>query len=140
MHDRLDVLFRIATNGQQTRDLLEIGDGIEIARRLFASKAAVKVCPKSSMPGIAGQLTNIINMIDHAVQRDEFVAADAGDPRRLEHPGVKCRTNHGLSLNQCPQLAIAELALVWHQRTAIIVAGQDRATITVERLPERLIR
>ena len=57
----------------------------------------------------------------------------------IEHPGVERRADDGAALDQPLDLVVGELPLVRHQRAAVVMAGQHRAAVDLQRLVEALV-
>src|SRR5579862_3673571 len=87
VHDRRDVVGPVPASGQQRRNLLEIGDRVEVARRPFAAESAVEVGADRGVPGTARDLTDMIDVGDDILEGDAFVAV-AVPPPGLQHPAV----------------------------------------------------
>src|SRR6266540_3340529 len=137
MHHRGDIIRGVATRSQQSRQLLKIGDRVEIERRLLATKAAIEISADRHMAAVASQLADMVDMIDDIAQRDSWVGGDVArsdHPGRPDHPGVERRADHPVARDNRADLLVVELALVRHQRAAVVVAGDHRAAITFERL------
>src|SRR5438105_14074729 len=81
-----EVVTSIAEHG---RYALKVGDGIQIAGGLLAAKATVQVGANGSMTGVAGQLTDSVDVIDHGRQLELgiFHAGLAADPIGIRHAG-----------------------------------------------------
>ena len=56
-----------------------------------------------------------------------------------QHPGVEGRADDGAAADQPLDLVVGELPLVGDQGPAVVMAGQDRAAVDVERLVEALV-
>ena len=63
----------------------------------------------------------------------------ASDPAGDEHPGIERRADHGIAVDQQPDLLVAELPAARHQGAAVVVAGQYRAVKDVQRLEEACV-
>ena len=68
MHDRLNVRFLVALLAQETRHLLQVDNGVQVARALLGPVAAVQIASDCSVAGIPGQLANVIDVIDYGLQ------------------------------------------------------------------------
>ena len=64
MEDFDDVVVAVATGFQDRGEQLQVGDGIEFLGRLLVSEAAVEVGADGDVIGVAGDLADVINMID----------------------------------------------------------------------------
>ena len=52
---------------------MQVGDRVEVVGRLFAPVAAVEVGADRGVAGIAGQLANVVDVVDDARQADPLV-------------------------------------------------------------------
>ena len=126
---------------KQAGQLLQIGDRVEVARRLLAAEAAVEVGADAGVVGVAGELTDVIDVIDHVRQRHagrlrgRHAAFPAGD----QHPRVERRADHAAALDHALQLLVAELPVARHKGAAIAMARPDRAAKKIHRLVKRLV-
>src|SRR5262245_11642098 len=80
----------------------QVGDGVEIIRRLFAAETAIEIGADGRMPRIAGQLTDAINVIDRDFQLRSRLLRPCltTNPAWYHHPGVQRRADHGAALDQ----------------------------------------
>src|SRR5262245_47381303 len=58
----------VAALAQQVGELLQVGNRVEIQRRLLLAETAVEVRAQRRVLGVAGQLTDAVNVIDDRVQ------------------------------------------------------------------------
>ncbi len=93
--DGVDVGGRVASLGQQRLQAAQIGDRFQIARRLLGSEAAVQVAADADVPGVAGQLANVVDLVDQGRHRQPLGRRAADLPAGLEHPGVADHADHG---------------------------------------------
>ena len=63
MHYGFNVFGLETLPGQQKRDLLQVGDSIELARRLLGAEAAVQIAADSGVAGVAGKLADVVNVV-----------------------------------------------------------------------------
>ena len=99
--------------------------------------------PSRSLPmptcrGVAGNLADVVNVVDQSIECDAraFRSAPPPLPARHDHPRVERRADHGAPLHQGADLIVGELPVVRHERTAIGVARPHRSAECGERLPE----
>src|SRR5438132_3934520 len=126
VHDSSNRFPFVAATGKQFIKALQIGNSIEIARRLLAAKAAVQVAADGGMIGIARKLADMIDVLNYGRQldaglfRERFAALPAGD----QHPGVQGAANDRAPPDQAFDLFISQLTLVRDQGPAIVMTGQ----------------
>ena len=65
VHDAGDVLLAIAPFFQQTRDFLQVGYGVQVARGLFGAVASVQIRADGGVQRITGQLADVVDVIGH---------------------------------------------------------------------------
>jgi hypothetical protein len=143
MHDCSDISGSIATFLKELGYLLQIGDGIKIAGRLFAPKATIEIATNGRVTARTCELADMVDMVDYIIQRHQgvrWIKPFTDHPARFEHPGIESRTDHPIAGNDRPQLIVAELALMRDQCTTVVVARENWATVVIQGLPERLIR
>ena len=126
-------------DGQQ---VLQIGDGVEIARRLFLPKPAIEIAADARVVGVASELADVIDVIDHGLEcglRGLLVTGDVAPPLRIEHPRIKRRADHPTACDNGADHFVCQLPLPGRERAAIVVACRHRAVVIIENLPKRLI-
>src|SRR6266566_4173035 len=64
-HDPFDSCFAVAALAQQVGNRLQVGNRVEVERRLLASEAAVQVRADGGVPGVAGQLAHVVDVVHH---------------------------------------------------------------------------
>ena len=70
MRDELDVGGAVAACGEQRGQLREVGDRRDVGRALLAAEAAVEIRADAAVPGVAGNLADVVDVVDHAFERD----------------------------------------------------------------------
>ena len=130
----------VAAVCQQAAELLQVGDGVQIAGALLAPKPAVQVAADGGVMAVAGELADVVDVIDDVGQCDLLVRGVPNDPPRLQHPGVECDADHTIALHDGVQLLVPELALVGDQGPAVVVAGEHGAGVAIHGLPECGVR
>src|SRR5258706_7616718 len=136
MHDCGDISCAVSTLAEDLLKVLQIRDGIEVRRGLFASKAAIQVASDSYMAAVSGKLTNMVDVIYYMDKADRFVILFAAHPARADHPIIECRADHSVTVNDRAYLWIIELSLMRDKRPAVIVAGKHGSIETIQRLPK----
>ena len=68
MHDPFDVDLRVSALSQDVRQFLKISNCIDVMGGLLGPKFPIKIAADGSMPGISGQLTDVVNMISYILQ------------------------------------------------------------------------
>ena len=126
---------------EQARDLRQVGDGLEVRGRLFASERAVEIAADADVPRAAGDVADVVDVIDERLERHagSLRRRHAALPARIEHPRVQRDADHRAARGQRANLVVAELAVVRHQRAAVVVAGPDAPAEGVERFPEAVV-
>src|SRR5262245_10706499 len=141
VHDTRDVDFAVAAGGEQPGQALQIGDGIEVEGRLLGAITAIEVRADGAMPRRAGELANVVNVIDDRLDlATGFVRRRfAADPTRDHHPGVEGRADDCVATDQFFELIVVELSLMGHQSAAIVMAGPNGAVAEIEGFPEGFV-
>ena len=91
------------TPSQGASIVVQIGDRIEVAGRLLPAEAAIQVGADGDVPGIAGDLADMIDMPGDGrdVACQFFWGRLATHPSGNDHPGIKGRTDDGSAFQQC---------------------------------------
>ena len=69
VEDRVDLGVLVAALREDALERLEIAIDAEIDRRLLVAESAIQIAADRDMPGIAGKLTDVIDMVRHGAQR-----------------------------------------------------------------------
>ena len=113
MRDELDVVVGVAASLQQRLEFHQVGDGVEVGRRLLAAEAAVEVGADADVPGVAGQLADVVDVIDERrASRRRSRASFCRGPSRDDHPGVERRADDRAAVDERADLLVVELPLV----------------------------
>src|SRR5215217_3513170 len=88
---------------------------------------------------VTGELADMVNMICDMCQYNLLIILRPKSPTGTDHPVIKCGADHPVPREDSANLLVIELALVRHQRTAIIMAGEHNAMKPVHCLPKCLI-
>ena len=130
-HDPFDVRLAVASLLENLGDFVYVGDRIEIFRRLLFAEASIEVRADAAVLGIAGELANVVDVVDQFFERDIrlFGFGHADRPAGGDHPRVEDRTNNGTAFDQFLELVVIELTVVGGDRPAIVMAGNDRAVV-----------
>src|SRR5438105_9461615 len=141
MHDLAEIFDRVTPVFQKEGNILEIGDRFQIIWTLFFAKTSIKVRANSNVIHIACQLANMINVVDNFFEITIHFSRHGlpTDPIWYQHPRVKCRADHRISFDQHTDLIVAELPVVIHECTTIIVTGPNISVEMIDRLPESII-
>ena len=141
VHDALDIRLPVASPGEELRNVRQVRNGIEVARRLFATECAVQVRANADMGGVSRELADMVDVIDHALEPQggglgsRFAAYPAGN----KHPGVERHSNDRAARNQRFNLFVAKLSHVGHQRAAVLMTRPNGAAKKSECLPKTLV-
>ena len=68
MHHGLDVRLLITPGAQEASHLLQVNNGIQVARALLGPVATVQIASDGRVADIPGQLANVIDVIDDGFQ------------------------------------------------------------------------
>ena len=108
------VILAIVSLGQKAHQFLKVGNRIQVVWRLLSPVAAIQVGPNRDVAAVAGQLANIVDVVNHVGHGYVFVGGVAHNPAGLEHPGIKGGPNHPIPLKNSVELVITELTLMGH--------------------------
>src|SRR5262245_58174196 len=61
VHDPLYVRLAVPAAGENVGDFVQVGDRVEIVRRLLFAKSAVEVGPHAAMVRVPGQLADVVD-------------------------------------------------------------------------------
>ena len=64
VHDQFDILVAVTAFGQHRWQARQVGNRIEVGGRLFATESAVQVRADSRMTRVAGELTDVVDMVE----------------------------------------------------------------------------
>src|SRR6266567_2606803 len=139
--DAVNVFRRVTSCRQRGVELREVGDGVEILRRLLRAETTVEVAADADVARITGELADVVHVGNDVI---ESYAARLRrglppDPAGNQHPRIERAPNHRFTGNQFPKLLVAELAHVGNERPAVLMAGPERAAKKIERLPKTLV-
>src|SRR2546430_4356319 len=139
VHNRFNVCFLVSAFSQQSRDLLQVRDCVQIMRGLLGAEATVEVASNGRVTSVAGKLANVVDMVDNGFQAHRGAGRFSSNPARIEHPGIEGGANDRVALDQGTDLVICKLTISRHERPAVMVAGQHPAFEKFHCLPEALI-
>ena len=74
------VAGRIAAAGEDGVELLEVGDPIEADGDLLGAEAAVEVAADGGVPGVAGELADVVDVVGDGFEPDHLARGLAPDP------------------------------------------------------------
>ena len=72
VHDSSNILVRVTSIRQEPGHLLQIDNGIEIARALLRTVATIQIAPDRGVPRVPCELTDIVDLVSHSLQADDF--------------------------------------------------------------------
>ena len=90
MRDLLDVGLAVPTPAQQRRQIGQVGDRVHVGRALLAPERAIQVGPDGTVPRVAGQLANMIDVIG---DRFSVTPAPSGCVAPRTHPGTSIQAS-----------------------------------------------
>lgn len=139
MHDRRHIIPGVPSPGEHRPNRLQVGDRVQIVREAFAADTAVKV---AADPGMAGRPSDLADVVDvgHDIREAHAGVAVPVPPTGLELPASRDGSDDAVPFDDGPNLSIGKLPLMRIQGAAVVVAGVDRAIVSSERVPERLVR
>ena len=121
---------------------MQVRDGIEIARGLFLPESAIEIAADARVVGIARELADVIDVIDHGLERGLralFITGDVALPVRIEHPRIECRADDPTACDYRLDHLICQLPLTGRECAAVVVTRRDRAVVIIEDFPKCLI-
>ena len=138
MQDGFNVRLTITARAEQVGQSLQVGDGVEIRGALLASEAAVEVGADAAMAGVAGELADVVDVLDHFLELElrGFGGGLSANPAGDHHPRIERRADDGAATEEFLELIVGELAVVRRQGAGIGVAGPDGSVEDVERFAE----
>src|SRR5579859_7095050 len=139
IHDQLDVGFLVASVAQERTNFLQVSNGIQIVGAALQAIATVKIATDRGMPGVPGELTDMIDVVDVCLQADYGVRGLADDPSGIKHHVLATSSNNRTSLDKMLELLVSELATARNERATVIVAGKHRTLKLFDRLPKAFI-
>ena len=134
--DSTEVGIGVAATFENTINVLQIGDGVEVERALLSPESAIKVAADSDVPCVSGELTDVVNMVGDVGNRHSrrFRGRGAFDPAGDHHPGIEDGTEDGIPLDEETDLFVAELPGVINERPAIRVTRPNGSGVNVQSL------
>ena len=115
MHDTFDVDLSITALRQQADHVLQVGDGVQIAGRELTPKAAIEVGAQRAVPRGAGQLADVVDVVDDLAHHHRLLKGDVVPapelPASPDHADVKRRAEHTIALEDDLDLGVGELPL-----------------------------
>src|SRR5688572_2922809 len=106
-----DVRVCVTPLGQEFWEALQIGDALALARRLLRPEAAIEIAANAGVFAVAGELADVVDLVDGRTQADQLGTRLAADPARVKHPVVKRRADHGIAADNLTNLLVSELSL-----------------------------
>jgi len=123
MHDAFDVACVIAAPSKQVRNSLQIRNRVQFARRLLGAETAIQIAADPAVPRVAGQLADVIDVVDEALHADQRIVDFTRDIIREKHPGIEGGADHRVAGQQRLNLPVGKLAVTWPQGTAVVMTG-----------------
>src|SRR5215203_2143892 len=141
VRDRLDVVLAISPRAKPFGDAGEVRHGLDLQGRLLAAETAVEVAADADVSRVAGNLTDVVGVIEQPIERHARVLGCARPalPAGNGHPRIERHADDGASLDEGTDLVIRELPVVRHEGTTVRMAGPHGTAKCVERLPEALV-
>ena len=101
-----DVGVGVASLAEEGSEGLEFFNGVQIGGALFGSKAAVQIAPDADVIGIAGDLTDMVDVADDGFKGGEVLLRGglARNPTGDQHSGVEGDSDDGVALNELADL------------------------------------
>ena len=106
--------------------LLQVGNRLEVAGRLLGSVATVEVGADGDVPRVAGDLADVVDVVDDAGDCDQVARRLQPNVAGMEHPVVERRADDPAALDDEADLVVGELTVAGDERAAVVVAGEDR--------------
>ena len=69
MRNRFDIRFSVASAPQDSGQVREIGDRVHVRRALLAAECAVEIRADAAVPRVAGELADVVDVIDDGLER-----------------------------------------------------------------------
>jgi hypothetical protein len=104
--DIFDVRRTVATGLQNRFQLAEIGNGVEVVRRLFRAETSIEIAAYGDVTRVARELADVVHVVDDVFESD----VGSGRPVRDEHPVVESRADDAVSFDDEADLVVGELA------------------------------
>ena len=101
---------------------LKVSVSIEICWRLLEAVTTVKIRSDSYVSNGSGQLTDVVDLIDSSLQRDNRLGY-ASHESVLEHDDIHGNTEDPVSFDNESNLLVAELTLPIADGSSILMAG-----------------
>ena len=120
-------------------EFVQVGDRIEVAGRLFGAETTVKVAADGAMISVAGELADVVDMICRVFDFHQARICFAAFPPGIKHPCVECGADDRVSRNKIFDLFVGELAFSRNERAAVVMAGDDRTVVNIQRVCERFV-
>src|SRR4051812_38940776 len=93
------------------------------------------------MAGVAGNLADVIHVVDHRFERDakRLWSRFSPHPARHQHPRIERRPDNRPTADQLADLIVRELPVVRDERPAIRVTGPHSALEMIEGFPKTVV-
>src|SRR5205807_7408135 len=118
-----NVRLLVTLLAQETRHLLQVDNGVQVARALLGPVATVQIASDGGVLGIPSQLANVIDVMDDSVQADHRPRS-LRPPSWIKHPVIAGRADDRASFDEALDLVIVDLTVAGNDRTTAIVAGE----------------
>jgi len=135
VHDGRDIGGCVAAVFEESCEVLEVAEAVEIAGRLFDSVAPIEVAADADVASVSGELADDVDVFDGAFHADQSLT-DSPNVSRLQHDDVEGNPDDSVTFDDGAVLFIGELALPWGQSAGVLVTGVDASVEVVEELPE----
>ena len=122
--------------------LVEVGDGVQVGRGLLAAVAAVEVGADAHVPGVAGELADVVDVIDQRARACTPASCGVVLPRI--QPGTIIQASSALPMTApraISALICSSVNCRWSGTSArqLLWLAQTRAVEVIERLPEAVV-
>src|SRR5688572_19340642 len=87
--DVVDVRVAVTAIGQNAGQLLKVAVRLQIARGLLIAKTAIEVCTEGGVLGVAGDVTDAVDMVGQRAQVDDVGLSHSALPVRVKHPRIQ---------------------------------------------------
>jgi len=141
VHDLTNIFLLVTPRSEHVRQVGQIGDGVEICRGLLAPKSAVQVRANAAVEGIAGDLADVIDVVNDSfqLQPGRLRRGLAPNPARNHHPRVEDRADDGATFHQDADLVIGKLAVMLDESATVGMTSPKGAGEAVERFLEAVV-
>ena len=134
--DAFDVGGGVAAMGKKCVELCNVGDAVEVERRLLGAESAIEVGADADVACVADELADVVNVVAdfldaeaELLRRGAFVR-----PAMDHHDCIECHADDSAACDEFADLFIGELAVPVCERTAVMMARPDGAAEMIQRV------